>query len=96
MLPPDVPPENVPLVPVVPVKPGVPELPAMSELDTAEGVDPEEDDPAPPELPLLPAAKDGEAVELTCTVARSSVSCWSLGTATGSCDVTDAGSSVDN
>ena len=47
-------------------------------------------------LPLLPAAKAGEAVELTCTVARSRVSCWSLGRATGSCEVSEAGRSEAN
>src|ERR1700722_14477972 len=91
---PEVPPPYVPPVPVVPAKPGVPpELPVMSELETADGLDPLEPDAALPEFPPLPAAKDGEAVELTCRLARSSVSCWSLGKATGSCDVSDAGRS---
>ena len=81
----------------MPAVPAVPELPVTAALDTAEGVDGvEADDDAAPELPLLPAAKAGEAVELTCSVARSRVSCWSSGSATGSCDVSEAGSSVAN
>ena len=81
-------------MPVVPANPALPELPVSAAV-TAEGDEPEDDPDPVPVFPLLPAAKAGEAVELTCTGARSSVSCWSLGSATGSCDVTDAGNKVD-
>ena len=82
--------------PPVPEKVPPPELPVNVGLAATAGVGDAAGAAPAPVLPLLPATNAGEAVELTCTVARSRVSCWSLGSATGSCEVSEAGRSEAN
>ena len=67
-------------MPVLPVKPRLPMLPTASTAFEGDVVD-----VAGAGAAAVLATKVGEAVELTWTVARSRVSCCSLGMATGSC-----------
>ncbi len=83
-------PENEPPSPELPVKVPLPELPVKAGLLVTEDGDAPDAEPEPV-LPLLPATKAGDAVELTCTVARSKVTCCSFGIATGSWEVSEGG-----